>query len=132
MARDESAETPNEQFKRDVYFTAIDVIVTQLRERFDQNQRILSAFTFLYPDDLLKRSKEDDENSLNILLEEYGSAGSADVSTNDAIAECTLFQTRFKEREGIKVATKKRVRVLKKTRTVYKWKAEESESQAYF
>ena len=127
LASDEVAENAKEQFKRDVYFTAIDVIITQLNERFDQSRRILSAFTCLSPDNLLNRSKEDNESSLNVLLEEYGSAGSADVSTNDAIAEYTLFQTRFKERKGIKVATKKRVQVLKKTRTVYKWETEESD-----
>ena len=106
VARDKVAETPQKQFKHDVYFTAIDATVTQLNERFDQNRRILSAFTCLYSDNLLKRSKEDCENSLNILTEEYGSAGSVDVSSNDAIAEYTLFQTRCKERKGIKVVTK--------------------------
>ncbi|CAB3992990.1 Hypothetical predicted protein [Paramuricea clavata] len=76
----------------------IDVIITQLNERFDQSRRILFAFTCLSPDNRLNRSKNDNESSLDILLEEYGSAGLTDVSTNDAIAEYTLFQTRFKER----------------------------------
>jgi hypothetical protein len=57
-------------------------------------------------------------------LAEYGSAGSADMRTNDAIAEYMLFQTWFK---GIKVATKKRIQVLKKMQTVYKCKTEESD-----
>ena len=105
-------------------FYSNDVVITQLNKYFDQTQCIVSAFTCLSPDNLLNRSKEDNESTLNIFLAEYGSAGSADVRTNDAIAEYMLFQTWFK---GIKVATKKRIQVLKKMQTVYKWKTEESD-----
>lgn len=127
LASDTVASSAKEQFKRDVYFTALDVINTQLKERFDQSRHILSAFKCLSPDNFLNRSEEDNESSLNILLQEYGSAGSADVSTDDTIAEYALFQTKFKEHKGIKVTIKKRTAVLKKTRTVYRWKVQESD-----
>ena len=40
LPSDEVAESAKEQFKSDVYFTAIDVIITQLNERF----RLKSAY----------------------------------------------------------------------------------------
>ena len=131
LASDEVPENAKEQFKRDVYLTAIDVIITQLEERFDESRCILSAFACLSPENLLNGTKDENESLMNTLLEEYGSAGSTDVSTADAMAEYTLFQTRYKERKAIKVKTKKRTPVLKKTRTVYKWKTEESDCTSH-
>jgi hypothetical protein len=131
LASDEVPENAKEQFKRDVYLTAIDVIITQLEECFDESRRILSAFACLSPENLLNGTKDENESLMNTLLEEYGSAGSTDVSTADAMAEYTLFQTRYKERKAIKVKTKKRTPVLKKTRTVYKWKTEESDCTSH-
>jgi hypothetical protein len=117
LASDEVPENAKEQFKRDVYLTAIDVIITQLEECFDESRRILSAFACLSPENLLNGTKDENESLMNTLLEEYGSAGSTDVSTADAMAEYTLFQTRYKERKAIKVKTKKRTPVLKKTQS---------------
>ena len=53
LASDEVPENAKEQFKRDVYLTAIYVIITQLEERFDESQHILSAFACLSPENLL-------------------------------------------------------------------------------
>ena len=111
--------------------TAIDVIITQFEEHFNKSLRILSAFACLSPENFLNGTKDENESLMNILLEEYGSAGSTDVSTADAMAEYTLFQTRYKERKAIKVKTKKRTPVLKKTQTVYKWKTEESDCTSH-
>lgn len=41
LATDEVASSAKEQSKRDVYFTALDVINTQLEERFEQSRHFV-------------------------------------------------------------------------------------------
>ena len=83
LATDEVASSAKEQSKRDVYFTALDVINTQLEERFEQSRHILSAFKCLYPDNFLNRTEEDNESLLKILLQQYGSSWSGDLNTDN-------------------------------------------------
>ena len=77
-----------------------------MNEWFGKNRDVMAAFDCLSPESLLNRSPFQNKVSLEKIFKEYGPDGSGDVK-REVFHEYALFQERFKENDGIKIAMRK-------------------------
>ena len=124
---------PKVAFRNDVYFFSLDIINQQMSDRFSKRRELLESFQCLTPDSLLNKSLAENKERLIMILREYGARnGSGDICNEDdeIYREYAMFQTRFKETNGVKIPKKFRHVIQKKQRKVIKWKEEQCYCQS--
>ena len=121
---DDVTTDPAAHFKREVYYSSLDVIDHQMNERFGKNRDVMAAFGCLSPESLLNGSPSENRASLEKIFKEYGPDGSGDVK-REVFHEYALFQERFKENGGIEISMRKRISVKKRKRRIFRWEVQQ-------
>ena len=75
-AEDEPAETPEEHWKRDTFYVAVDTVLNSIKNRFEKNEPLLKAFSLFAPSrfpELVKNieTAHDLQACLNTFCETY-------------------------------------------------------------
>ena len=71
LSEDQRLHDPEQMFKVNVFYANLDIIINQMKNRFNSMYNIVQKFDFLYPSNLTVKSDDDLYKSAECLAEEY-------------------------------------------------------------